>query len=284
MASQLGDLFSRIAEWFNGNPKPPKELTLEEKLKAAIDNAKEVHGTLLENAATVIGQRNKLSMDLDRKENELVELTKKARAAAAKAKQFFEAGDTNNANLYREMASQFAADVVVTEQDIATLKTLLQQAETASVQAKQQIQLSNLRVTRQVRSHTRLLGQLAQVQMQESIAASLGQVSALSSAASTTPTITGVEEEIRTRYARALASAEIASGSPEMHSETFENLTLASDGAERLALITADMDMPPELLASDTELRLPLAAGEIVIEEDAPSLVKGSPRKTPEWD
>ena len=88
---------------------------------------------------------------------------------------------------------------------------------------------------------TKLLSQLEQAKMQETVSASLRQMSELA-APGTTPSLAEVREKIERRYANALGQAELAQNSVEGRMLEVQKSTLDMAGNSRLEQIRASMN------------------------------------------
>ena len=94
------------------------------------------------------------------------------------------------------------------------LKGLHDQALQAAEQAKKAVESNAMLLQQKLAERTQLLSQLEQAKMQETVSASLRQMSELSAPGST-PSLGEVREKIERRYANALGQAELAQNSVE---------------------------------------------------------------------
>jgi phage shock protein A len=88
---------------------------------------------------------------------------------------------------------------------------------------------------------TKLLSQLEQARMQETVARSLESMSSLTAAPGNTPSFDEVRERIERRYANAMGRAELASNSVEGRMLEVQRSSLDMAGADRLEQIRASM-------------------------------------------
>src|SRR3712207_4891277 len=91
-----------------------------------------------------------------------------------------------------------------------------------------------------IAERTRLLSQLEQAKMQETVARSLESMSSLA-APGNTPSLEEVREKIERRYANAMGRAELASNSVEGRMLEVQKSTLDMAGSSRLEQIRASM-------------------------------------------
>src|SRR3712207_7969810 len=91
-----------------------------------------------------------------------------------------------------------------------------------------------------IAERTRLLSQLEQAKMQETVARSLESMSSLAAPANT-PSLDEVREKIERRYANAMGRAELASNSVEGRMLEVQKSSLDMAGSSRLEQIRASM-------------------------------------------
>ena len=102
------------------------------------------------------------------------------------------------------------------------------------------MQDSSTRLQRQLAERTKLMSQLEQAKMQESVAKSLQQMSDMA-VPSNTPTLDEVRDKIERRYATALGQADLAETSVAGRMLDVQRATADLQGAARLQEIRASM-------------------------------------------
>jgi phage shock protein A len=120
------------------------------------------------------------------------------------------------------------------------LKTLHDQALSAATQARKAVGNNTLVLQQKLAERTKLLSQLEQAKMQETVARSLESMSELA-APGNTPSLDEVREKIERRYANAMGRAELASNSVEGRMLEVQKSTLDMAGQSRLEQIRASM-------------------------------------------
>ena len=120
------------------------------------------------------------------------------------------------------------------------LKGLHDQALQAAEQAKKAVEQNAMLLQQKLAERTQLLSQLEQAKMQETVSASLRQMSELSAPGST-PSLGEVREKVERRYANALGQAELAQNSVEGRMLEVQKSTLDMAGNARLEQIRASM-------------------------------------------
>src|SRR6187402_2241104 len=156
------------------------------QIQQAIEDAQRQHQGLTQQAAQVIGNQRQLEMRLNRQLADIEKLQVNVRQALTLADQATAAGDA---------AKAFAAQLVTGEQSVEDLKGLHDQALQAAGQAKKAVEQNAMVLQQRIAERTKLLSQLEQAKMQETVARSLESMSQLS-APGTTPSLEEVREKI----------------------------------------------------------------------------------------
>src|SRR6266511_5590994 len=120
------------------------------------------------------------------------------------------------------------------------LKTLHDQAPGAAAQARKAVENNAMILQQRLAERTKLLSQLEQDKMQETVARSLESMSSLA-APGNTPSLEEVREKIEQRYANAMGRAELASNSVEGRMLEVQKSSLDMAGASRLEQIRSSM-------------------------------------------
>lgn len=242
------------------------------QIEQAIQEAQQQHQALTQQAAAVIGNQRQLEMQLDRQLNAVENLQAQARQALVLADQARADGDAAKAAQFEQTAQALANQLVSAESATEDLKRLHDQALQAAGQAREAVQTNAHVLQQKFAERTKLLSQLEQAKMQESVAASLKQMSDIA-APSNVPTLDEVRDKIERRYALALGQAELARDSGGVGIAEVQKATLDMKGTARLAEIraalaadeTADQSgRPPQAVAPASEnaaIENPPAAG-----------------------
>ncbi len=210
------------------------------QIQQAIEDAQRQHQTLVQQAAAVIGNQRQLEMKLNRQMGEVEKLQGMARQALVLADQKRAAGDETEAQKFEQTAQTLATQLVSAEQSMEDLKTLHDQALGAAGQARKAVENNAMVLQQRIAERTRLLSQLEQAKMQETVAKSLESMSSLA-APGNTPSLDEVREKIERRYANAMGRAELASNSVEGRMLEVQKSSLDLAGSSRLDQIRASM-------------------------------------------
>ena len=210
------------------------------QIQQAVEEAQRQHQALVQQAAAVIGNQRQLEMKLSRQMTEVEQLQGNARQALAVADQARGRGDEAEAGRYEQTAQMLATQLVSAEQALEDLKTLHDQALGAAAQARRAVENNSMILQQKLAERTKLLSQLEQAKMQESVARSLESMSSLTAPANT-PSHDEVRDRIERRYATAMGRAELAGNSVEGRMLEIQKATLDSAGSARLEQIRSSM-------------------------------------------
>lgn len=211
------------------------------QIQQAVEEAQRTHQALVQQAAAVIGNQRQLEMKLSRTMGEVEKLQGSARQALVLADQARAGGNATKAGEYENTAQVFATQLVAAEQSMEDMKTLHDQALGAAAQARRAVENNSMVLQQKLAERTKLLSQLEQARMQETIARSLESMSSLA-APGNTPSLDDVRERIERRYANAMGRAELAGNSVEGRMLEVQKSTLDMAGASRLDQIRASMN------------------------------------------
>lgn len=212
------------------------------QIQQAVEEAQRTHQALVQQAAAVIGNQRQLEMKLSRTMGEVEKLQGSARQALVLADQARAQGNATKAGEYENTAQVFATQLVAAEQSMEDMKTLHDQALGAAAQARRAVENNSMVLQQKLAERTKLLSQLEQARMQETIARSLESMSSLA-APGNTPSLDDVRERIERRYANAMGRAELAGNSVEGRMLEVQKSTLDMAGASRLDQIRQSMQV-----------------------------------------
>jgi phage shock protein A len=210
------------------------------QIQQAIEEAQRQHQALVQQAAAVIGNQRQLEMKLSRQMSEVEKLQASARQALVLADKAGAEGNADEAAKYENTAQVFATQLVAAEQGMEDLKTLHDQSLSAATQARKAVENNAMILQQKIAERTKLLSQLEQAKMQETVARSLESMSA-TAAPGNVPSLDEVREKIERRYANAMGRAELASNSVEGRMLEVQKSTLDMAGSSRLEQIRASM-------------------------------------------
>src|SRR5918993_4701723 len=210
------------------------------QIQQAIEEAQRQHQALVQQAAAVIGNQRQLEMKLSRQMSEVERLGSMARQSLVLADKQRGEGNETEAGKYEQTAQILATQLVSAEQAMEDLKTLHDQALGAAGQARQAVENNQMILQQKLAERTKLLSQLEQAKMQETVAKSLESMSSLATPGNT-PSLDEVRDKIEQRYANAMGRAELASNSVEGRILEVQKSSLDLAGASRLEQIRASM-------------------------------------------
>jgi phage shock protein A len=210
------------------------------QIQQAIEEAQRQHQALSQQAAAVIGNQRQLEMKLNRQLGDVEKLQASARQALVLADEARGKGDEKKAQEFENAATNFATQLVTSEQSIEDLKTLHDQSLQAAGQARQAVERNSMILQQRLAERTKLLSQLEQAKMQEQVSKSLNQMSELA-APTNVPSLEEVRDKIEKRYATALGSADLARNSVQGRMLEVQASTVNMAGANRLEQIRASL-------------------------------------------
>ncbi|MEU0516987.1 PspA/IM30 family protein [Streptosporangium sp. NPDC006007] len=218
------------------------------QIEQAIQEAKEQHRRLTQQAASVIGNERELEMRLTRSLEETGKLQANARQAILLAERARAAGDERKALSYEDSARAFASRLVAAETATQDAQLMHERARQSSAQARAAVENNAMALQKKISERMRLLSQLDQATMQEQLNKAMGDLSGLAPTGDT-PSMDEVREKIEKRYARALGEAELTSNSVEARMIEVERAAIDAEGAARLEAIRASLglDGKPEV-------------------------------------
>src|SRR5256885_12852257 len=203
------------------------------QIQQAIEDAQRQHQALVQQAAAVIGNQRQLELKLTRTMDEVQKYHASAKQALVLADKSRAAGGEEEAQRYETTAQAFATQLVASEQSMEDLKTLHDQALGAATQARRAVENNAHILQQKLAERTKLMSQLEQAKMQETVARSLESMSSLA-APGNTPSLDEVRDKIERRYATAMGRAELASNSVEGRMLEVQKSTLDMAGPSRL--------------------------------------------------
>ncbi|MGH8793450.1 MAG: PspA/IM30 family protein [Stackebrandtia sp.] len=210
------------------------------QIQQAVEEAQKQHQALTSQAAAVIGNQRQLEMKLSRTMTEVEKLQSSARQALVLADKARSEGDEKKAVEYENSAQAFAAQLVSAEQSMEDMKTMHDQAINAAEQARQAVEQNQMMLQEKLAERSKLLSQLEQAKMQESIASSLESMSAVT-APGNVPNMEEVRDKIEKRYATAMGRADLAGNSVEGRMLEVQKSSIEMAGSSRLEQIRASL-------------------------------------------
>lgn len=180
------------------------------QIQQAVDGAKKQHQEISEQAASVIGNKKQLEMQLNRLLKSQEEYQERTRSALQQADQAATQGDAEQSSKHNNNAELIASQLVAVEQELEQTKTLYAQAEQAAEQAQNQQKESEARLKEQLSEVDKLMAQADQADMQQKSADAMESMdTSVGKPDGNVPTLDSVRSKIERRYADALGSQEL---------------------------------------------------------------------------
>jgi phage shock protein A len=211
------------------------------QLEQAINDAKEQHRRLVEQAANVVARQKQTELQLNRAMGELEKTNASTRQALTLAQEASANGDAAKAAEYNQTAEAFAKRLLDNEKQIEDLKTMALQTAQASVQAKAAVQQNSLQLQDRLAERQKLLSQLDQAKMQEQLNSAMSTLS--QSTDHEVPSLEQVRDKIEQRYAKAVGTSELTGTTVESRMLEVQQASLTSAASSRLDEIRAQMGL-----------------------------------------
>lgn len=178
------------------------------QIQQAVDAAKKQHRDISEQAASIIGNKKQLEVQIDRLVKSQSEYQQKARTALEMADKASAEGDSDKAAQYMETAEVIASQLVTVDSELENTKQMHAQATQAAEQAQQQAKQSESRLNQQLAEVDQLMQQADQAKMQEKTTEAMDTLNQFGGNENV-PTLDGVRDKIERRYADALGAQEL---------------------------------------------------------------------------
>jgi phage shock protein A len=206
------------------------------QIEQAIEEAKQQHALLTQQAAEVVGNERELDIRINRSLDTIERLKASITQAIRMEDRVRLEGDAEKAAHYASAAEAIARRLAGVEASTAELGELRSKAIIASASARRAIE-QNAQILRQkLTERSRLLTELEAVRMQERLNAALGTMGELAPAGDV-PTLDQVRDKLDRRYARAMGMADIAGTSIDTRLLEAETSAIEQQGLRRLAEI-----------------------------------------------
>ena len=177
------------------------------QLEQAINEARDQHRLLTEQAANVIANQTQLQYQLDRAIQDLGKATTSARQALVLADEAARAGNEAKAASLNQAAEGFAARLIGLERQVADLRSGVLEATQASTRAREAVDRNAAALQKTLAERERLLSRLDQATMQEQMNAAMAQLN--QTMGDDVPTLDEVRRKIDARVATAQAMSEL---------------------------------------------------------------------------
>jgi phage shock protein A len=229
------------------------------QIEQAIEAAQKRSSSLRETAVTVIANQKSTQAKLDRTIDGLESARSKAKQALLMAEEATAAGNEARAGKMLAAAEAFANQIVVLEQEVATLENLLLQAAEAADHAKQAVTQNHIDLQRQLSERQALLNKLGQAQVAEKMAEAMEEMDA--TIGTDVPNLEQVRSKIDDRLAKAQGRSELTGLSVQGQMREVERAAMAGQAQATLSQLRSELG-----IADETPDETPMDAIEAEIE------------------
>jgi phage shock protein A len=219
------------------------------QLEQALAEAQDQQRRLKEQAANVIAHQKQTEIRLNRTMGELEKVNANARQAVIMADDAMKAGDDKKATQYTATAESFANRLIQLEKEVNDLKTMHLQSTDAANQAKNAVQQNSMVLQQKLAERQKLLSQLDQAKMQETMNKAMSSLS--ETVGEDVPTLNEVRDKIEARYAKAKGMAELNESSVESRMLEVEQASMNAEAQVRLSQIKDQLGLGSGSAATD---------------------------------
>jgi phage shock protein A len=205
------------------------------QLEQALAEAQDQQRRLKEQAANVIAHQKQTEIRLNRTMAELEKVNANARQAVIMADDAVKTGDQKKSVQYTSTAESFANRLIQLEKEVDDLKTMHLQATDAANQAKNAVQQNSMVLQQKLAERQKLLSQLDQAKMQETMNKAMSSLS--ETVGEDVPTLNEVRDKIEARYSKAKGMAELNENSVESRMLEVEQASMNAEAQARLSQI-----------------------------------------------
>jgi phage shock protein A len=213
------------------------------QLEQALREAQDQHRRLKEQAANVIASQKQAELRLNKRMTDLESLNTNARQALIMAADAQKAGDAERAARMTSAAETIATQLIQVEKDVGDLKALVLQSTQASDQAKAAVQQNSRALQEKLAERSKLLSQLEQAKMQETINKAMASLN--EAVGDDVPTLSEVRTKIEVRYAKAKAVAELNESTVDTSIREIEEATANAAAQDRLSELRNELGLAP---------------------------------------
>ena len=212
------------------------------QLEQAIAEAQNQHRRLREQAANVIANQKQGELRLNAEDDGAGEAQRQRPAGADHGRPTPRRRATRRkATQYTSAAETIANQLIQTEKDVESLKTMVIESTQASDQAKAAVHQNSRLLQEKIAEKSKLLSQLDQAKMQEEMNSAMAQLN--ESVGADVPSLAEVQEKIQARYAKAKATAELTEASVESRVLEVEQATANIEAQGRLSALRAELGL-----------------------------------------
>ncbi|HEY4331317.1 MAG TPA: PspA/IM30 family protein [Ilumatobacteraceae bacterium] len=213
------------------------------QLEQAMEEAQQANRTLREQAINVIATQKQSELRLNAKMTELEKLNGNARQALVMAADATKSGDAAKAAQYNSAAETIANQLIQVEKEVENLKQMVIDSTRAADQAKAAVAQSSRQYQEKLAEKNKLLSQLEQAKMQESMNKAMTQLG--EGVGDDVPSLKEVSDKIEARYAKAKASSELQDTSVSQRIQEVEMASANIEAQSRLSQLRQELGLNP---------------------------------------
>jgi len=215
------------------------------QLEQAIQEARDQHRKLTEQAANVIANQKQTQRRLDRAIDDYEKAKASARQALVLADEETKTGEAAKASNFNTAAESFATKLIALEKQIDDLKKMLLETTKAAESAKAAVAQNSSALQQKLAEREKLLSDLDQAKMHEQMNAAMAQLNA--TVGDDVPTFEEVRRKIDARLAKAEGMADLTGTTVDAHMLEVEQAQASAEAQARLSELRSELGIvaPP---------------------------------------
>ena len=225
------------------------------QLEQAIQEARDQHRKLTEQAANVIANQKQTQLRLDRAIDEYEKANASARQALLLADQESRGGHTDKASGFNTAAETYANKLIGLEAQIDDLKKMLLETTQAAENAKVMVKQNSAALQQKLAEREKLLSDLDQAQMHEQMNSAMAQLNA--TVGDDVPTFEEVRRKIDVRLAKAQGMAELQGTNVDAQMFEVEQAQMNAQAQSRLSEMRSELGLAGPPPADEAETPAP---------------------------
>ncbi len=221
------------------------------QLEQAIQDAREQHRKLTEQAANVIANQKQTQARLDRAIEDYEKSNASARQALLLSDQEARAGNADKSSSFNQAAEAFANKLINLEKQIDDLKKSLLDSTQASEKARKAVSQNSAQLQKKLAEREQLLSKLDQAKMQEQMNKAMSQLS--ETVGDEVPTFEQVRDKVERRLAKAQATTDLAGASVDTQMLEVEQAQMSAEAQARLSELRSELGLSTPAPAKKAE-------------------------------
>lgn len=220
------------------------------QLEQAIQEARDQHRKLTEQAANVIANQKQTQLRLDRAIDDYEKAKASTRQALVLTDQETTEGNAEKAASFNQAAESYATKLIVLEKQIEDLKKMLLDTTQAAENAKAAVKQNSAALQQKLSQRERLLSELDQAKMHEQMNSAMAQLNA--TVGDDVPTFEEVQRKIDARLAKAQGMSELQGTNVDSNMFEVEQAQANAEAQARLSELRSELGIEAPIAPAET--------------------------------